>query len=270
MEQRLVLGVDNDCAYCAGMAASIEERFGDRLEIQALDNPQVEEWRKQSLGNNTPWTPTLIEKNGDTVKAWTGYGMGVALTRKLGPVETWRLMQLLGEFRRSFGHEVRREDLAAGEPGVEFTRSGFLAMATKSVAGALVASTVLGAMARPAEAASWPRCKRGEFGGPYTDVGVITRSGVAYVHVYNRNALGGIPVHVRLQGWDQSGSAWVPPLSWRRIGRGGVTNNPFSKFAYRCGATSVFVSSWGFRISTSESDGGGLYAIASRRCGRCP
>src|SRR3712207_8123323 len=47
----------------------------------------------RSLGKNAPWAPTLIETRGDEVEAWTGVRMGVALARRLGLANTWRVMQ---------------------------------------------------------------------------------------------------------------------------------------------------------------------------------
>lgn len=270
MERRLILSFDDNCGDCAEIATSIGERFGNTLEVRALDDLQVEAWRKQCLGINPQWTPTLIEMNGDKVKAWTGYRMGVALSTRLGPVGTWQLMQALGEFRRSFSHEEQDKRFVAGELGVGITRGKFLTMATKGIAGAVLAAAIMGVNASPAQAASWPRCKRGNFNGSRNYATVNTRYGGAFVHVYNRNAAGGIPVYVTNEGWNQRGSTWVPPLSWRRIGIGGQTDRPFAVLKYRCSnRPSLYVARFNFRIDSSESIGGGLYAIASARCGGC-
>ena len=70
------------------------------MELRPLNDPQVEHWRKRAFGEDAPWKPTLIELKGSSVKAWTGPRMGVALGRRLGPVATWRVMQVLGDVHR--------------------------------------------------------------------------------------------------------------------------------------------------------------------------
>lgn len=62
--RRLVLGFDAGCTTCSDLAKKIEERVGDKLEVRSLYDPQVEHWRRQVLGEDVPWTPTLIEVNG--------------------------------------------------------------------------------------------------------------------------------------------------------------------------------------------------------------
>lgn len=91
-EERLMLAFDAGCVACGGMAASVEEAADDRLEVISLDDPVVRRWRRQALGDDAPWAPTLIEVKGESVKAWTGLKMGVVLTKKLGLSVTWRIM----------------------------------------------------------------------------------------------------------------------------------------------------------------------------------
>lgn len=40
--RRLVLGFDAGCMTCSGLAKSIEEAVGDRLEIRSLTDPMME------------------------------------------------------------------------------------------------------------------------------------------------------------------------------------------------------------------------------------
>ena len=48
--RRLVLGFDARCMTCNGLARSIEEAVGAKLELRSLTDPQVEHWREQALG----------------------------------------------------------------------------------------------------------------------------------------------------------------------------------------------------------------------------
>ena len=129
LERHLILGLDAGCMTCSELAHSIEEAAGGRLEVRSLHDPQVEHWRKQALGENAPWAPTLIEVEGAKVKAWTGLRMGLVLSRKLGPVTTWRVMQALGEVRQT---------PESGKVGV-LDRAQFL----KGLGGAAVAMSIL-------------------------------------------------------------------------------------------------------------------------------
>jgi hypothetical protein len=147
-QRRLVLGFDAGCMTCSELARLIEGAVGDRIEVRSLRDPRVEHWRKQALGEDAPWAPTLVEVDGGKVRAWTGLRMGVALTRRIGPSATWRAMQALGDV----GAQMKADALPAKET-VGMSRGQFL----KGVGGAAVAMSVLsgvGNLASPAGAAT--------------------------------------------------------------------------------------------------------------------
>lgn len=147
--RRLVLGFDAGCGMCSDLASRIAERVGDKLEVRSLYHPEIEHWRKQALREDAPWAPTLFEVDGIRgVRAWTGMGMAVKLTRALGPVSTWRVMQALGE-------SGNQRVATLSEPSVRsvavagMSRGQFL----KGIGGAAVAFSILsGATALPAQA----------------------------------------------------------------------------------------------------------------------
>ncbi|MGH3148240.1 MAG: hypothetical protein ACRDTR_20855 [Rubrobacter sp.] len=146
-ESRLVLGFDAGCHTCSELAKRIEERVGDRVEIRSLNDPVMDHWRKEALGDDAPWAPTLVEVEGGKVQAWTGVRMGVRLSRALGPVTTWRVMQVLGEANA----DLRLADSTPVRAVSGLTRGQFL----KGVGGAAVAISVLsgtGKLPSPAEA----------------------------------------------------------------------------------------------------------------------
>ncbi|MDQ3362739.1 MAG: hypothetical protein M3534_13970 [Actinomycetota bacterium] len=147
--RRLVLGFDAGCVTCSELARGIEERVGDKVEIRSLYDPQMEHWREQALGKDAAWAPTLVELNGGPVRAWTGVRMGARLSRVLGPVATWRVMQELGEANT----DLELADSAAVRAVSGLSRGQFL----KGVGGAAVALSILsgtGNLAAPAGAAS--------------------------------------------------------------------------------------------------------------------
>ena len=133
--RRLVLGFDAGCMTCSELAKKIEDRVGEKLEIRSLNEPMMHHWRREAFGENAPWAPTLVEVKGDTVRAWTGVRMGARLSRALGPVATWRVMQALGEANA----ELHLVDSPAVSAVSGLTRGQFL----KGVGGAVVAMSVL-------------------------------------------------------------------------------------------------------------------------------
>jgi hypothetical protein len=99
--RRLVLGFDAGCMTCSELARRIEGQTDGKVEVRSLRDPQIEHFRKQALGQNALWAPTLIEIKGTRVRAWTGMKMGIVLSVHLGPVATWRTLQVLGELSAS-------------------------------------------------------------------------------------------------------------------------------------------------------------------------
>jgi len=146
--RRLVLGFDAGCMTCSELARRIEERVENKIEVLSLNDPRMEHWREQALGKDAPWAPTLVEIDGDVVSAWTGLRMGARLSRALGPLATWRVMQVLGEANA----DLQLADSVAVRATSGLTRGQFL----KGVGGAAVAVSILGGTGKlpsPAEAA---------------------------------------------------------------------------------------------------------------------
>lgn len=72
--ERWVLAFDASCGR-RQLAGVVRETCGDRLEVLALTNTDVERWREQALGAYAPWAPTLLQVRGDgvgdsTARAW--------------------------------------------------------------------------------------------------------------------------------------------------------------------------------------------------------
>ena len=130
--RRLVLGFDADCAECGALAGWIEDQVGERLIIRDLKDPEVLAWRKESLGEDATWAPTLFEIRDNTVRAWTSWRIGWVLSRKLGAVNTWRVIRALGEAGAASKSEA--------PPFAEvLTRGQFL----KGVGGVALATSVM-------------------------------------------------------------------------------------------------------------------------------
>ena len=133
--RRLVLGFDAGCMTCSGLASSIEEAVGDRLEVRSLSEPPMEHWRREVFGENAPWAPTLVEVSGSNVQRWTGWRMAAHMARILGTTTTWRVMQVLGQLDAVPVPETGITAKLAGR----LSRAGFL----KGVGGVLIAASIL-------------------------------------------------------------------------------------------------------------------------------
>jgi hypothetical protein len=146
--RRLLLGFDAGCMTCSELARRIEERVGNKIEVLSLNDPFMTRWREQALGKDAPWVPTLVEVEADAIRAWTGVRMGARLSRALGPLATWRVMQVLGEAN----DDLELVDSVAARAASGLTRGQFL----KGVGGVAVAISILGGTGKlpaPAEAA---------------------------------------------------------------------------------------------------------------------
>lgn len=129
--RKLVLGFDAGCTTCSDLAERIEAQASGRLEVRSLRDPQMVHWRKEALGVDAPWAPTLVEIGDGKVKAWTGLRMGVRLSRKLGPTTSWKVAKILGEIQGN-----RRPERPAYSV---VSRSQFL----KGLGGAIVGMSLL-------------------------------------------------------------------------------------------------------------------------------
>lgn len=130
--RRLVIGYDGGCFTCSDLAERVEGRLKGRIEVRNLRDSQVQEWHRVALGENVPLAPTLFEMKGKEVRAWTGWKLGANLSRFLGPVATWRVMQELGEVGAP-------DEVEVPATGSGMSRGQFL----KGVSGAAAAATVL-------------------------------------------------------------------------------------------------------------------------------
>lgn len=144
--RRLVLGFDGGCFTCADLAKSIEERLDGKLEVRNLRDPQVREWCRRALGNDAPWAPTLLEIEEGEIRAWTGWKLAANLSRSVGPVATWRVMQELGEVTAVPEIKASAFAKAAGMSRGQFLRGmGGAAVAMSVLSGGSVFSSVAAA-----------------------------------------------------------------------------------------------------------------------------
>jgi hypothetical protein len=104
---RWILAFNASCGTCRAISERVEQTCDGKLEVLPLTDAKVEQWRKQALGAQAPWQPTLLRiADHDTdVQAWTGPAMGLMLVRRLGLQSTTRVLAALERLRR--GEEER-------------------------------------------------------------------------------------------------------------------------------------------------------------------
>lgn len=136
---RWVLAFDASCGTCREVSSAVARASRGKLEVLPLTHPDVRRWRVLARVDDTRSAPTLLRVQGAAVRAWTGGGMSLPLTRRLGLRSTTRVLRSLGQLRRQAnGHPLER-------PGT-ISRAGFLRIG----AGAIVAAGIVFAGKAPA------------------------------------------------------------------------------------------------------------------------
>ncbi|MGW1788088.1 bacteriocin fulvocin C-related protein [Streptomyces tubercidicus] len=153
---------------------------GGRLETFALTDPDVQRWRRQSMGTTPAWVPTLLRVRQNDVKAYTGWSLATALVLHLGPRPTARVLQALGELEQHARSEARQTD------GAGLGRKQFLRLIGGAAAAAgLVATAQSPALAQSphARASAWVEANLDRL--PRTYAGIASRP-VAYRKAIHR------------------------------------------------------------------------------------
>ncbi|MEU1818413.1 bacteriocin fulvocin C-related protein [Streptomyces roseifaciens] len=133
------------------MADEVKGYAGLRLDVMPLDDPPVQAWRDQALGPHPPHAPTLIRVAGReaSVRAWTGWPMGMRLALRLGPRRTARLLRALGSERQ-----------APDAPAEGMGRGRFLRLAGLGVAAAVLGGGPVSEAWAASPAEKWVRANR--------------------------------------------------------------------------------------------------------------
>ncbi|MFB9306421.1 bacteriocin fulvocin C-related protein [Kibdelosporangium philippinense] len=138
-DARWILAFDGTCGQCRNVSEIVHKAGGGRIEVLPLGDGEVEAWRRESLGEDAPWAPTLLCVSSRTVRAWIGKTLAIPLVRRLGIVASWRVLNALGQLRTE----------ATVSDGAQVSRAKFFRFA----AGAVVAGGLLTGGALPAAAA---------------------------------------------------------------------------------------------------------------------
>ena len=165
---RLVLGFDAGCMTCRSVAARVEKVGNGKLEIRSLRHPQMKHWREQALGEDAPWTPTLVEVDVRGVRAWTGARMVVKLTRALGVVSALRVMRaiVIAKDPNSVGSQVAPVTDDSASYGID--RGQFLRRLGTGALGVGIAASGFGTLPSKASATSATKASTHALGDAFT------------------------------------------------------------------------------------------------------
>lgn len=178
-----ILAFDGGCCACVDVIDRVQRAAGDRLDVAGLGEERVRRWRRQSMGENPVWAPTLLAVDGDRVRAWIGPRLSMRLALLLGPSRSLRVVRSL-----SGGDLVinDRRRLLKAVPGV--AAGAFL------ISGGL-AAPALASGSRSADATRrWVKANKGRLPTRYDDV-------VTYPMAYRRAIFQELEPAVRRQLW---------------------------------------------------------------------
>jgi hypothetical protein len=137
----------------------VEDAASGRFTVLPLQHPDVQRWRAAALGDDAPFTPTLLRvRDARDVRAWTSRRIAQPLVRLLGLRATLRVLDGLGRLR-----EQARAPLTPPAPARGLSRKAFLRLgAGATIAGGLVVSGAMPAFAEQREtaAAAWVAANR--------------------------------------------------------------------------------------------------------------
>ena len=85
---------DSGCAQCTDIAAEIEKATGNNLLGKSLYAPEAKQWLDRALPG-WKFEPTLVELNGDKVRAFTGMSMRAQMVTFLNPLQLLKLVRVL-------------------------------------------------------------------------------------------------------------------------------------------------------------------------------
>ncbi|MYW00085.1 bacteriocin fulvocin C-related protein [Streptomyces sp. SID3343] len=205
-QERWILTFDVACGKCRAVSAAVAEAGNGKLEVLPLTDPDVQAWRRRSLGPAPKWVPTLLRVRRDAVRAWTGPTMALALARHLGPRTTTRVLRALGRLEQdAAGESTPESDAGLG-------RKHFLRLlgGTATAIG-LIATAQTPALAQSAHvrASAWVEANMADLPRDYAE---IARHPLPY-----RKA-----IHRVLTPRERS-RVWADHLRWYRAGHPDLT-----------------------------------------------
>ncbi|WP_141716621.1 bacteriocin fulvocin C-related protein [Streptomyces sp. SID4917] len=185
------MAFDATCGTCTAISSAVAEASDGKLEVLPLTDPDVQGWRRQSMGLDPEWTPTLLRVDGPAVRAWTGPAMTVPLVRRLGPGATVRVLRALGRLRHEAKHGSSQPDSKSiGRKQFLQLCGGIAAAATLTMMG----KTPAFAQSSQPQAQAWVEANKGNLPRTYTEI-------TKHSEPYRKAILRALPPQDRTQLW---------------------------------------------------------------------
>ena len=195
-QRQWILAYDATCGTCRKISRIVGEACDRKLQILPLGRPDIRQLRTRALGEEAPWTPTLLRVDNENVRAWTGIAMAYPLVRHLGPRSTLKVVSALGRVRSA------RPQLP-GDPKSASGRIADIAVISVSV-GVVAAARLLLTGKPPVPAANenvlavrWVEKHRESLPSTYDEV-------VAYPISYQRAIFAVSPPEVQSRFWVEA------------------------------------------------------------------
>ena len=121
---------DASCSLCSDLAGDVERASGNKLETKSLYAPDALELLKKARPDYK-FEPTLLEVQGEQVRAYTGMGMRAQMVTFLNPIQLLKIARivqkagvpLFGSFEIHEPAEAE-EETRAPEPAAEVKPEG--------------------------------------------------------------------------------------------------------------------------------------------------
>ena len=118
---------DSGCSQCTEIARAVEQAAQGGLEARSLRDPTMQRLLAQARPH-WRWQPTLLEVEGERVRAFTGLALGLRLATGLGLRRAGRLAKLVGRLSAPPAS-------AKGTAGGDWRRRRFLRYALGTLGG---------------------------------------------------------------------------------------------------------------------------------------
>ena len=106
------------CTLCTQVTQAVEREADGWLSGRSLHDPQMQMLLKKARPN-ARWEPTLLEVNGEQVRAFTGVALELQLALGLGPQRCWQILRLIDQAALSRNNaESARRTFLKGAAGV--------------------------------------------------------------------------------------------------------------------------------------------------------
>lgn len=108
MERYLLF--DSGCGACTNIAQAVEKESSNWLTVRSLRDPEMQTLLAQA-DPAWKWTPTILEREGDHIRIFTGWRLQLKLFQKIGFSRSLRLLTVVAQNSVPATSQSRRDML---------------------------------------------------------------------------------------------------------------------------------------------------------------